>query len=82
MIHLTGSILLALILMSIIMETIMILQFLHEEVAGRGISLFRLETGFSQFDAIQLYKRSGYHRIAPFHDYELDPLSLFFEKQI
>ncbi len=59
-----------------------ILRFLHKKIAYRGISIARLETGFSQFNAIKLYEKSGYHRIPPFGEYQLDPLSLFFEKKI
>ena len=59
-----------------------ILKFLHLKIASKGIYLARLETGFSQFDAIKLYEKLGYYRISPFGDYEPDPLSLFFEKQI
>ena len=57
-----------------------ILRFLHLKIASQGINVARLETGFSQFNAIKLYENSGYYRISPFGEYELDPLSLFFEK--
>ena len=60
----------------------MILTFLHKEIVSCGVRVARLETGFSQSDAIRLYENFGYHRTRPFGDYRLDPLSLFFEKQI
>jgi ribosomal protein S18 acetylase RimI-like enzyme len=41
-----------------------------------------LETGVSQREAIGLYERMGYRKIAPFGDYPEDPLSFFYEKQI
>ena len=59
-----------------------ILNFLHLKIASQGIYIARLETGFSQFEAIKLYENLGYYRISPFGEYEPDPLSLFFEKQI
>jgi putative acetyltransferase len=46
----------------------------------RGIRVFRLETGIDQAEAIGLYERAGYRRIAAFGEYQPDPLSLFFEK--
>ena len=59
-----------------------ILKFLHLKIVSQGIYIARLETGFSQFEAIKLYENLGYYRISPFGEYEPDPLSLFFEKQI
>ncbi|MGJ3237231.1 MAG: GNAT family N-acetyltransferase [Anaerolineae bacterium] len=46
----------------------------------RGVTVLRLETGIYQVAAIGLYEQVGFQRIAPFGDYEDDPLSVFFEK--
>jgi GNAT superfamily N-acetyltransferase len=48
----------------------------------RGMSLVRLETGIHQPEAISLYERAGFYRIAPFGDYTDDPLSLCYEKRL
>lgn len=47
-----------------------------------GVPLLRLETGIHQVEAIGLYERMGFHRIAPFGEYRDDPLSLCFEKPL
>jgi len=49
---------------------------------GRGVALLRLETGIYQQEAVGLYKRMGFQPIPPFGAYKVDPLSLFFEKQL
>jgi putative acetyltransferase len=43
-------------------------------------SLFRLETGIHQPDAIRLYEKAGYVRRGPFGGYPDDTLSVFMEK--
>lgn len=40
----------------------------------------RLETGSRQTEALRLYERAGYRRIAPYGIYVHDPLSVCFEK--
>jgi ribosomal protein S18 acetylase RimI-like enzyme len=61
-------------------------RLLVEHLAGysreHGVSLLRLETGIYQTEAIALYERLGFTRIAPFGAYRPDPLSLFYEKQL
>jgi len=47
-----------------------------------GLPRLRLETGISQPEAIGLYERDGFVRIAPFGDYVEDPLSIFMEKPL
>jgi ribosomal protein S18 acetylase RimI-like enzyme len=47
-----------------------------------GTKIIRLETGIYQEAAIRLYEQMGFQRIAPFGDYEDDPLSIFFEKRL
>jgi len=48
----------------------------------RSIFTARLETGIHQHEAIDLYQKLGYSKIAPFGDYTEDPLSVFMEKKI
>lgn len=56
------------------------------EIARRaklaGLSALMLETGIHQPEAIGLYERDGFARRPPFGDYQLDPLSLFMERQL
>jgi putative acetyltransferase len=47
-----------------------------------GVGLLRLETGIHQHEAIGLYERMGFRRIAPFGSYRDDPLSRFYEYAI
>jgi putative acetyltransferase len=47
-----------------------------------SIGIARLETGIHQHEAIGLYKRLGYSKVAPFGDYAEDPLSVFMEKKL
>jgi putative acetyltransferase len=58
-----------------------LLAFLEVEAAAKGCSLFMLETGVSQPEALALYERAGYSRRGPFADYLDDPLSVFLEKR-
>ena len=48
----------------------------------RNANVLRLETGIYQTDAIRLYERYGFERRAPFGEYKVDPLSIYFEKQL
>jgi putative acetyltransferase len=59
-----------------------ILSFLEAEAAGRGCSLFVLETGSLQPEAISLYGKCGYERCRPFGDYVDDPHSVFMSKSV
>ncbi len=54
------------------------------EMAARQFKLpcLRLETGVSQPEAIGLYRNAGFVEIGPFGEYQLDPLSLFMEKEL
>ena len=58
-----------------------IMCHLETELQNRGISLFRLETGIKQAEALGLYRKIGYRECAPFGSYVADPLSVFMEKQ-
>ena len=57
-----------------------LLAHIEQEVRNRGLAVARLETGISQPEALGLYEKAGYRRIAPFGDYRFDPLSVFMEK--
>jgi putative acetyltransferase len=47
-----------------------------------GLGVIRLETGIHQQEAIALYERSGFRRIAPFGPYSDDPLSRCYERVV
>ena len=47
-----------------------------------GVHLVRLETGIHQQEAIALYERAGFYRIAPFGEYTVHPLSRCYEKPL
>jgi putative acetyltransferase len=57
-----------------------VLALLETQARERGCTLFRLETGYLQHEALALYARSGYRRRGPFGDYTDDPASVFMEK--
>jgi putative acetyltransferase len=59
-----------------------IMQALETELKSRGVNLFRLETGVRQPEAIGLYRKLGYHDRGPFGSYEIDPYSVFMEKNL
>jgi putative acetyltransferase len=59
-----------------------VLSMLEREAAQRGSTLYTLETGPSQPEAIALYERLGYERCGPYGDYRDDPLSVFMRKQV
>ena len=59
-----------------------LLNHLADYARGQGVGLLRLETGIHQAEAIRLYERMGFRRIAPFGAYVDDPLSRFYEKRI
>ncbi|HEX3084465.1 MAG TPA: GNAT family N-acetyltransferase [Pyrinomonadaceae bacterium] len=56
------------------------LDHLADCAQERGIRVLRLETGIYQVAAIGLYERYGFQRRAPFGEYKIDPMSLYFEK--
>jgi len=58
-----------------------LLAFLEGEAQARGRTLFWLETGYLQAEALRLYARCGYGRRGPFGDYTDDPTSVFMEKR-
>jgi GNAT superfamily N-acetyltransferase len=58
------------------------LDHLAEYARQQGVGVLRLETGIYQLEAIGLYERFGFQRIPPFGTYNVDPLSVFFEKRV
>ncbi len=60
----------------------LILGELERRALEFGYRVLRLETGFRQQAALQLYETSGFRRIDPFGPYIDDPTSVCFEKQI
>jgi len=57
-----------------------VMEALETELRKRGATLFRLETGVRQPEALGLYRKLGYHERGPFGAYRADPLSVFMEK--
>jgi putative acetyltransferase len=57
-----------------------LMQFLEDQARSRGCSLFALETGPLQLEAIGLYERMGYLRCGPFGSYDEDIHSVFMVK--
>jgi GNAT superfamily N-acetyltransferase len=55
---------------------------LIEHARLHGVSVLRLETGIHQDEAIRLYEGMGFRQIPPFHPYQPDPLSLFYELEL
>lgn len=58
------------------------LDHLADCAKQQGIDVLRLETGVYQVEAIGLYERYGFQRRAPFSEYELSSMNLFFEKRL
>jgi putative acetyltransferase len=59
-----------------------LLDTLEATARHDGVHVLQLETGIHQPEAISLYRRAGFVEIAPFGDYQPDPLSLFMEKRM
>ncbi|HEY7786769.1 MAG TPA: GNAT family N-acetyltransferase [Pyrinomonadaceae bacterium] len=59
-----------------------ILNRLAEFARERDVNMLRLETGIYQTEAIGLYDAFGFERRAPFGEYKVDPLSVYFQKSI
>jgi putative acetyltransferase len=60
----------------------LVLDHLIADARQHGLTVVRLETGIHQREAIALYERSGFRRIAPFGPYRDDPVSLCYEKRL
>lgn len=59
-----------------------LIKELESRLVENSIAVARLETGIHQQEAIGLYSRLGYSKIAPFGDYSADPLSVFMERKL
>lgn len=59
-----------------------LLAFLEAAAIERGCTLFMLETGPKQPEALGLYERAGYAYRGPFAEYKEDPFSVFMSKQV
>ena len=57
-----------------------LLAFLEGQAKAKGCTVFTLETGVSQPEALALYAKAGYVRRGPFGTYTHDPLSVFMQK--
>ncbi len=60
----------------------LLLTHLEAHAREQGVTCLRLETGIHQTEAIGLYEQTGYKPSGPFGDYQEDPNSLFYEKQL
>ncbi|MEX1018648.1 MAG: GNAT family N-acetyltransferase [Litorilinea sp.] len=60
----------------------LLIRQLADHARQHNVSVLRLETGIYQTEAIGLYERYGFRRIAPFGDYTNDPLSLCYEMRL
>lgn len=58
-----------------------ILGLLEAEARKAGCTVFTLETGPYQPEALKFYARHGYVRRGPYGAYPDDPLSVFMQKQ-
>lgn len=56
-----------------------LLEFAIGRCKDIGFERVRLETGIKQPEAIALFEKMGFRRIAPFGSYKADPLSIFYE---
>jgi putative acetyltransferase len=59
-----------------------LLALLEARAIDADCTLFRLETGPYQPEALAFYASVGYERRGPFGDYTNDPLSVFMQKEI
>jgi putative acetyltransferase len=57
-----------------------LLAALESRALLNGATRFVLETGQRQLEAVALYERAGYRRVAPFGEYVTSPLSLCMAK--
>ncbi|WP_296081274.1 GNAT family N-acetyltransferase [uncultured Agrobacterium sp.] len=57
----------------------LMMNALVERARELELAAIRLETGISQPEAINLYRKAGFMEIEPFPPYKPDPLSMFME---
>lgn len=60
----------------------LMLNHLADFAKDNGVHVLRLEAGIYQPEALGLYERLGFKKIAPFGEYYDDPLSVFYEKHL
>lgn len=58
-----------------------VLAMLESSARDAGWSVFQLETGPYQPEALRFYARNGYARCERYGDYKDDPLSVFMRKE-
>ena len=58
------------------------LDHLANHAQQQNSNVLRLETGIYQVEAIGLYERYGFQRRAPFSEYEISTMNIYFEKQL
>lgn len=59
-----------------------LLQCMEQLAEEEGCTILRLQTGIRQPEAISLYQKFGYHRIACYGEYAKTEVSVCFEKSI
>jgi putative acetyltransferase len=59
-----------------------ILAAIEDSARGEGVELLQLETGTSNREALELYRRCGYRERGPFGSYRPDAFSVFMEKRM
>ena len=59
-----------------------LLGYLEQAALDKGCRCLWLETGILQPEAIRLYESTGFQTCAAFGDYQPDPNSLFFRKEL
>lgn len=59
-----------------------ILALLETEARKSGCTVYTLETGPYQPEALKFYANAGYQRRGPYGDYPDDPLSVFMQKDV
>lgn len=57
-----------------------LIERLEAVARAGGARILRLETGVHQSEALGLYERSGFRKVAPFPPYFEDPVSVCMEK--
>jgi GNAT superfamily N-acetyltransferase len=59
-----------------------LIEALEGWARARGRFAIRVETGYLQHEAIALYQRAGYLRVANYGEYAGNPYSVCFEKEV
>ncbi len=58
------------------------MEHLEKHAAESGFKLLRVETGYKQPEAIEMYRKLGYYDIPKFGEYINDPNSVCMEKRL